>query len=609
MTDWPPVTIIVGGDGTTPAARHTVASLAHTRYEGELQVLTGDEGEPGSPAEVSNDHVGEARGDYIMMIPPGTTLDPHCIRYLVERALAHPDTVAVALQWRASDGTVLEAGSHLRSSDEISPLFHGAELPEWLGKAPYPTAVSSRPSLFVRARDFFVVGGFNLALDGSPYQAAHFALSLTSGGGRIEVETKAVAFGPASPEPAPGQLVHGRNTLQADFSDVLDQLHYQSSIDADMSVLLGDQLGSRTLWAALHLPDATRSGADARHLQMIEALIAGDDEVVVWSTHTDGSDSGALDQRGIRWVAQPPAHRWDLTHDDGLFPWLEELMRQLHWDHIVIADPTLVPRIAPLVRRLSSDTAIIADLGSVRFPAAHNPTPGTEPTSDLPALDHVDGVVAATAVDLSSLLHHHPEIPASTFAAMSHPTDSSPDPAGGLLFIGNLLHRPNAEAVSWWIEALAGRVEARLGTPTPLRVVGNGADLFGQVWNHPTKVEIAGWQPDLAVELAAARLFLVPLPYATGTGGRIAAAVAHGVPTVVSRPAATMLAPEIRALVHVGETADELADHVARLMTNDDEWRESVDQLRAANVSPTAQSKQFVEWVAGLTVEAPPVAV
>lgn len=605
MTVWPTVTVIIGGDGSTTEARHTAASLRHSIYPGELQVLSGAEDELGSPAEVANDHVGEAKGAYVLMVPPGTTLDPHCVRRLVERAEADPATVAVALQWRASDGSVLEAGSHLLASDEIAPLFHGGSLPEWLTGGPYRTQVSSQPSLLVRAQDFFVAGGFNLELDGSPYQAAYLALALTAAGSRIEVETRAIAFAPPAQSVSESELVRGRNVLQRDFADGLNQLHYQSSIDADLSVLLGNQRGTRTLWAAAHLPDPTRSGADARHLEMIQALVAGENEVVVWATHTDGADSRALDDLGIRWVAQPHVRRWDLRQSDKKFPWLRELVRQLHWDHLVIADPNLVARVAPLFRTHSPDTVIVADLGSVRHSAAHAPSSETDASLVLPALSEVDAVVAATSPDRAALAGDHSD--SMVFSALGHGQPLPPNRDGSLLFVGNLLHRPNAEAIDWWTDSIAGRVEARLGRPVPLRVVGNGSEHYRDSWNHPAKVAIGGWCQDLSIELSRSRVFLVPLLYATGTGGRIATALGHGVPTVVSGPAAAMLPAELRELVNVGETADELADHVATLMSDDEAWGDACERLAVWDAHSFRQQQQdaFARWPATLETSVP----
>lgn len=606
MTDWPAVTIIVGGDVSLPAAKRTVDSLQHTRYAGDLQILAGDPGEPGSPAEVTNDHVGEARGDYIMMVPPGTVLDPDCIRHLVDRARADEGIVAVALQWRSHDGTVLEAGSHLHASDEITPLFRGARLPEWLERTPYQTQVSTQPSLLVRARDFFMVEGFTLDLDGSPYQAAHLALSLTALGGRIEVEPQAVAFAPPAEEPDPYALVHGRNRLQADFSESLDQLHFQSSIDADLSVLLGNQHGTRTLWVSPHLPDGRRSGADARHLEMIQALVSQENEVVVWAMHTDGRDGAPLDALGVRWVAQPHRRRWDLRPSDAAYPWLRELIRQLHWDHVVISDVDLVDRVGPLVRELSPTTSIILDLAGVRWPAAHREQPGAVAV-ELPDESVLDGVVAATGPDLEAVRHGRSDVASSVFSALGSSGPSPGPDAESLLFIGNLVHRPNAEAVAWWIESVAGRVEAAMGRPAPLRIVGYGSEVYRSVWNHPTKIDIGGWQSNLASELARARVLLVPLTYATGTGGRIATALRHGVPTVASGPAAAVLPGELAQLVHVGQTAEEIATWVATLMTDDATWQAAVDRIRAWDPVPwhNRQTASFAAWAQALEPAAP----
>ncbi len=606
MNDWPVVSIIIGGDGSTPAARHTAASVESSDYPGVVQIVTGHVDEGGSPAEIANGHAGEANGSYLMMLVPGVTLDPRCLRYAVERAEADPSNVAVALQWRAHDGSVVEAGSHLAAADEITPLFRGGALPNWLLRGPYRTHVSSIGSLLIRAQQFFVAGGFNLELDGSPYQAAHLALSLTAGGGHIEVETRAVAFVPPHPpEPVSGtELALGRNRLQADFADSLNQLHFQSSIDSDLSVLLNRQDGSRVLWTATHIPDSSRSGVDARHLERIGALMSQGRQVVVWATHTDGTDSKELEAMGVRWVAQPQSGRWDLRPPTQEHPWLQELIRQLHWDTVVISDRSLGTRITQMVRKLSPDTAVVLDLGTVRFSTAHEDgdRDGASAVPDILEVGAAEGVVVATAPDADVLRRLNPEVPVTAFVALGTGEVGRPPPDGSLLFIGNLLHRPNTQAIEWWIDEIASRVEAQMGRSLSMRIVGNGAAAYRSVWNHPTRIEVGGWQPSLSEELGAARLLVVPLPYATGTGGRIATALSHGLPVVVSTPAAAMLAPSLTDLVRVGTTADELAGHIAELMGDDSAWEAAVERLAEVDFGALrqAQTEKFGSWLEAL---------
>ncbi len=81
-------------------------------------------------------------------------------------------------------------------------------------------------------------------------------------------------------------------------------------------------------------------------------------------------------------------------------------------------------------------------------------------------------------------------------------------------------------------------------------------------------------------------MLVVPLTTVTGTGGRIAEALGHGVPVVASAPAAALLAPAMARLVRVGEDAAGLAAHIWELLTDDAAWE--ADRARIAQVDLAA---------------------
>ncbi len=150
------------------------------------------------------------------------------------------------------------------------------------------------------------------------------------------------------------------------------------------------------------------------------------------------------------------------------------------------------------------------------------------------------------------------------------------------------------------MEAIAGRAFAVAGRPIRLRAVGRGSEGYRRLWDRPDRIEIAGWRPDLSAELAQARMLVMPLPYATGTGGRIAAALRSGMPVVASGPAVAVLPAAVQDLVTVGRDAQELADHVARLATDDGEWQAECN--RVATAAYPDQAAGLNRWWRGLEI-------
>jgi len=371
----------------------------------------------------------------------------------------------------------------------------------------------------------------------------------------------------------------------------------------------GDTHSDAILCIVDHLPDPRRTGREARQLELVGALAATGAAVTVWAEHGGDSGASAEDRESldVQWEAPPPDHRWSPGAAVSLSTQLENLLSR-PWELVVVAGPRHTVAVSRILRRRSHQIPVVTDLAGVRFPAAHTRT-GTIDRDDptykqlLTAVSGADGVITVSGPDAGVLEAAQPGRPVFTFHALGSgfaPETPTSSPGGGLLYVGDLLHHPNLQSVEWWIEGLAARVHARAGRPVPLRVVGRGSDAYRRLWNRPGRVEVAGWQPNIHTEYAAARLMVVPLPYATGTGGRIAAALAAGTPVVASASAARVLDPELQGLVSTGEDADELVDHIARLMSDDEAWVEARRKIQTVDFTAHREARldRLTDWVA-----------
>jgi glycosyltransferase involved in cell wall biosynthesis len=367
--------------------------------------------------------------------------------------------------------------------------------------------------------------------------------------------------------------------------------------------------GQNILWIVDHLPDRRRTGREARQLEMIAALTGAGAEATIWAEHGGDTVSSAeqLEGVGARWEAPPPDSRWTPGPAVRLSHRLEDLLSRT-WDVVIVAGPRHTAAVSLLLRK-GRGVPLIADLATVRFPTAHTREAPAKSklraAGDLvKALTGADAVITASQPDASFLTDASPNRPTFTFGALGDDSGPSvvPSPDGGLLFIGDLLHHPNLQAVEWWMEELASLVHARVGGPIPLRVVGGGAEAYHRQWDRPDRVTVGGWQNDLSVEHAGARLLIVPLPYATGTGGRIASALAHGLPVVASSAAAAVLSADLAALVTTGQDARRLAGAIGRLMTDDDAWLEQRRLIEEEDFATRRlnQAMAFREWMAAI---------
>jgi glycosyltransferase involved in cell wall biosynthesis len=152
--------------------------------------------------------------------------------------------------------------------------------------------------------------------------------------------------------------------------------------------------------------------------------------------------------------------------------------------------------------------------------------------------------------------------------AVRVPPRPSRDPkAGRLLFVGNLTFRPNIDAAVTLVEQVLPAVRARTDLPVSVALVGphDGHPAVLALAGHPGVV-LLGYVPELALLYEEAIAVVVPLEVGGGTRIKLLEAFAHLVPVVATPAAAAGLAVESGVHLLVGDTSDELADHVLALL-------------------------------------------
>jgi glycosyltransferase involved in cell wall biosynthesis len=587
VTPWPPVTILVCAADDAPAVGRTRASVDASDYPGELEILTGPPQDGSPPAAIANRLSAEAAGTYLLILEAGTTLDPHCVRRLIARAGASDEPVIVTANRRGADGRTIAGHAFFSASPEAIDLLPEDRL---------PTDITGAGTFLIRTSTFHAIGGFDLGLEDSPALGADLAFRAVGSDGHIGRATGAVAF-----EAVSRSGLRRRPAYRLAVSDRAAAAAMEHPPDRP----------HRILWIAPHLPEHGRSGVDARHAQMMRALRNAGTELVVYSAHGthDAATDLELDELGIKRVAQPREERWDLGSSRDLR--VADVIGARSWDTIFISHLHMSAGITPIIKRLAEGASTIVDMGTVRFPAAHD-EPSTFEAGDprvtqfLAGLAGADAVVAATDPDRRAVALGDPALPTFTWSALGEDLEPGSGGArdGSLLYVGDLLHHPNAQGIEWWLDLIAAGVETRAGRPVPLRVVGSGSEIYRAIWRHPHKILIAGWQPDLGLEMAGARVLALPLTYTTGTGGRMATALGCGLPVAASAPAAALLPGSLAGLAQVGSSPAEMAEAISALLTDDSHWSSVRERILEAGIPGlrVAQGAQFVDWLTSIDV-------
>jgi hypothetical protein len=170
----------------------------------------------------------------------------------------------------------------------------------------------------------------------------------------------------------------------------------------------------------------------------------------------------------------------------------------------------------------------------------------------------------------------------------------------------------NEQAVMYFAQSVLPLIRQSIPT-VKLLIVGRRPSRKVQELKKLEGVEVTGFVPDVRPYLAQAQVSVAPFSIATGIQNKILEAMAFGLPVAGTSRTIQGLSPDVRSLVHVGDTAEELAAQVVELVRNpelarrtglegrrrittDYDWGQALDELLqllqnpAITPAPTAVS-------------------
>lgn len=102
----------------------------------------------------------------------------------------------------------------------------------------------------------------------------------------------------------------------------------------------------------------------------------------------------------------------------------------------------------------------------------------------------------------------------------------------GLLFIGNLAHRPNDDAVLFFMREVYPLLRQKL-PGVQLDIIGDNPSAAIAAYNSE-EVRIRGYVPEVEPYLRDCRVFIAPLRFGAGIKGKVGEAMAHSIPVVTT---------------------------------------------------------------------------
>jgi O-antigen biosynthesis protein len=150
------------------------------------------------------------------------------------------------------------------------------------------------------------------------------------------------------------------------------------------------------------------------------------------------------------------------------------------------------------------------------------------------------------------------------------------DPPGadkrtGLFFVGNFWHKPNVDAMTWFVKKIWPQIRGEL-PKCHFRIAGSYPSDQVLALARTPGVDVLGFVPDLGPLFDSARVFVAPLRYGAGAKGKVGQSLAYGLPVVTTAIGAegmNLLDGE-HALIADDPVA--FASQVVRLLRDDALW-------------------------------------
>jgi sugar transferase (PEP-CTERM/EpsH1 system associated) len=167
--------------------------------------------------------------------------------------------------------------------------------------------------------------------------------------------------------------------------------------------------------------------------------------------------------------------------------------------------------------------------------------------------------------------------------------------APAVIFTGDMSYFPNQDAVTYFARKVLPLIQGSIPEARFL-IVGRNPSREVLELGRIRGVEVTGFVPDVRTYLAQAHVAVAPFSIAAGIQNKILEAMAYGLPVVATRRTAQGLSPAVADMVDTGDTGEEMAAKVVRLLQDvrlanrkgmegrhrvagEYRWEQSLDQL------------------------------
>lgn len=544
--------------------------------------------------DACNDGAAVARGHYLVFLNNDAVVQPGWLNHLIETVEVDETIGAVGSMFIYPDGRVQEAGAIVWRDGAAFHYGWGGSVDDPRYSFARDVDYCSGASLLIRRELFERLGGFDRRYAPAYYEDADLCFGARSLGFRVRYQPLSRVVhhegATAGTDTSVGfkrfQIVN-REKFFEKWRDVLEREHFEYT-SANVRRASVRSPAPAVIVFDDHLPAPDRDAGSGRMAFILNSLSKWT-QVLFVST-------------GNQRIARYERRLWrDGVETAGAVDYAR-LLKSRDFAAAIVSRPDVAEAVIPTIRRLAPRARVVFDMVDVYFirlereARVKNDERVAAEARRYRELEtrlarECDLVWCNSTEDARVMRREAPGVRVEVIPTIHTLRDRGKtfDERRDLLFLGNLAHPPNYDAVLFFLRDIFPAVRGRLGDAR-LTLVGDNVPPEIAAYASD-EVRVLGYVPDIESVFAASRVMVAPLRFGAGVKGKIGESLAHGLPVVTTTIGAEGMGLTDGAHALIADEPSAFADATVRAYTDRELWQRLSDASYAhvtGNFTPEA---------------------
>ncbi|HZE69390.1 MAG TPA: glycosyltransferase [Pyrinomonadaceae bacterium] len=569
--------IIIVNNASTDETDQILSQLTHL-----IRVLNNSENK--GFVDACNQGAAIAGGKYLVFLNNDTTVLPGWLKYLLETIEGNAAIGAVGSMFLYPDGLLQEAGAIVWQNGEAHHYGWGGSPDDRRFNFAREVDYCSAASLLIRKEIFDRVGGFDRRFAPAYYEDIDLCFAVRSSGYEVIyqplsrlVHYEGATAGRDTAKGVKHFQILNREKFVDKWRHVLEQRHLEKNLKRLEDAANRKRERPRIIVFDERVPSPDRDAGSARMVMILKALLEWSHVVFVPFNRAEAVDyEAALWKIGIE-TADAADYR--------------RLLKNPKVQAAIASRPSVAEALIPRIRRISKQITIVFDMVDAHFIRLEREH---EVGGDLEAARQArryrilesrlakesDLVWCNSSEDKKVMEREVPGIPIEVVPTIHelHGSGKPFEQRDGLLFVGNLAHRPNEDAVHFLMREIYPLLRRAL-PKVRLSIVGDNVSEQVSLYGSE-RVLISGYVPDIEPLFQNSRVFVAPLRFGAGVKGKIGEAMSYGLPVVTTTIGAEGFGLRTGIDVLIADDPLMFAEAVTRLYSQKQLWQRLAQNSR-----------------------------